>query len=199
MLWPIVAAWMSLNFPINALLSSVVFYGIPAGLLSFYRPEYIKKSLIVSLSGIPFLIIVDYIAELTGAWLWPLPHSVVPFKLFGYVSIEVLLWGFLHAYIVIMFFQYFFEKTFTKKILDSRSKKVVLLTTITFIIFLGALFIHPDILNIPYWYLVFGTIGILPLVVFEDWKYPKVFHRLLKTGAYFFYLNFTYEITALKV
>lgn len=198
LLWPIIAAWISFNFPINALFSSIIFYGIPAALLSLYRPEYVKKSLFVSFSPLPLLVIVDYIAERTGIWFWPLPDSVFP-KLFNYVSIEVLLWGFLHTYVVVLFFQYFFEKTFIKKILTKRSREALFGTSVIFIIFLIALILYPAILNIPYWYIIFGTVGILPIVIFEDLRYPRIFQRLLKTGAYFFYLNFTYEITALKI
>lgn len=199
LIWPLVAVWLSFAYQVNALLSSVIFYGIPSLLLSIYRPQSIKKSLIVSLLILPFMIIVDYVAERTGAWLWPLPDSVLPFRLFDHVSIEVLLWVFLHVYIVIMFYQYFFEKTVIKKLWDRRSKEFLLGTTFIFVLFLLTLIIYPKALHIPYWYLVFGTVGILPVVIFEELEYPMVFPKLLKTAMYFFYLNFTYEVTALKI
>lgn len=198
-LWPIVAVWLSFTFSINASLSPFVFYGPQAILLSLYRPPRIKKSLFVSLFVIPFMIICDYVAQRTGTWLWPLPDSVFPFRLFNYVSIEVLIWAFLHVYLVIMFYQYFFEKTFMKKFWDKRSKEALFGTIFIFLSFLIVLIAYPNVLNIPYWYSVFGIIGILPVVIFEDFGYPTLFPKLLKTAIYFFYLNFIYEITALKV
>lgn len=197
MLWPIFAVWISFHFSINAFLSTIVFYGGPSILLSICRPTRIKKALSVSLFTIPFMIIVDYIAESTQAWI--IPKSILPFRLFNYVPIEVLSWIFLHAYIVIMFYQYFFEKKFVKKLWDKRSKEALFGTVFILIVFLIALFAYPSVLNIPYWYLVFGLLGVLPVIIIEDLKYPNVFPKLLKTAIYFFYLNFTYEITALKL
>jgi hypothetical protein len=143
------------------------------------------------------MIVIDYIAESTGAWL--IPFSVLPYRLFGYVPIEVIMWASLHVYAVIMFYQYFFEKVFIKKIWDKKSERLLLGEMILFTLFLALLFLVPRVLNIPYWYSVFGLVGILPAVIFEDFKYPKVFQKLLKTAIFFFYLNFVYEITALKL
>lgn len=199
LLWPIVASWLSFKFSVNALLSTIIFYGIPALLLSIYRPKRIKKVFFVSLVPLPFLTIVDYVAERTGTWLWPLPHSYFSFRFFDYVSVEILIWGFLYGYAVIMFYQYFFEKIAIKKFWDKRSEEALVGTGVFFALFLIALFLYPSILNIPYWYLVFGTLGILPIVIIEDIKYPLVFPKLLKTAGYFFYLNFIYEVTALKL
>ena len=198
LLWPIVAVYLSFNFAVNALLSPVIFYGIPSILLSLLRPSAIKKSLFVSLFILPFMVIVDYIAEATQAWLWPLPQSMFP-KLFNYVWVEVLVWVFLHIYIVIMFYQYFFEKHILKRFWDRKSEEVLLGTIFISVLFMLVLIVYPKALHIPYWYLVFGTLGILPAVIFEDLKYPMVFQKLLKTAMYFFYINFTYEITALKI
>lgn len=198
-LWPIIAAWLSFRFSLNALLSPVVFYGIPSILLSFLKPSQIKKSLLVSALFLPAMIVIDYVAERTGTWTWPLPDSFFSFRFFGYVSIEVLVWVFLHIYFVVMFYQYFFEKKVLKKILDRKSEEAMLMTVIYFLVFIVTLLLSPVVLNVPYWYLVFGAFGILPAVIIEEYKYPKVFHRLLKTAIYFFYVNITYELVALNI
>ncbi|HXS14651.1 MAG TPA: hypothetical protein VN711_00810 [Candidatus Saccharimonadales bacterium] len=199
LIWPIFAFWFSRQFAINALFSSILFYGIPSLLLSLQKPSVVKKSFIVSLFIIPFMIIVDYVAELTKTWVWPLPQSILPLKLFHVVSLEVIIWAFLHTYIVILFYQYFFEKSIIKKFWNGKSREAFIGTTFIFIIFLFILYLSPIFLYIPYWYFVFGILGILPVVLLEEIRYPQVFPKLLKTAMYFFYLNFTYEITALKI
>ena len=59
--------------------------------------------------------------------------------------------------------------------------------------------IQTSYLDIPYFYLTAGIVlGIIPIsiVLFE---YPRLIAKFFKTAAYFFYLNFAYEITALKL
>lgn len=198
LIWPIAAVGLTLFFHINAFFSAIVFYGIPALILSIQKTSVVKKALFVSLFSIPLIIIVDYIAELTQTWLWPIPTSIVPYKLFGLVSAEIIVWIFLHVYVVILFYQYFFEKTLSKKFWNKRIEEATLGTLGIFVIFLFVLFLFPTVLHIPYWYAIFGLAGILPVIILEDLRYPTIFPKLLKTAVYFFYLNFTYEIMALK-
>jgi hypothetical protein len=196
-LWPIIVAWLSFSLSFNAITSLIFFYIIPSVILSAYMPQRIKKSLFVSTFILPLIIIGDCIAEYTGSWFYA---PSFPFKLSNFItSIDALLWGFFHVYFVIMFYQYFFEKSYFKKIWDEKSKEALVGTIGIFTIFLLALIIYPAILNIPYWYLAFGILGFLPIVIFEDFRYPMVFPKLLKTGIFFFYLNFVYEIVGLKL
>lgn len=199
LLWPITVFGITKIIPINAFFSSIFFFGVPSFVLSLLIPKQIKKSLTISLFILPFMTIVDYIAETTKTWIWPLPYSVIPYKLFGFVSIEVLLWAFLHVYLVIMFYQYFLGKHFKKRFWDKRSSEALFGTIAIFIFFLLSVFLTPTLLRIPYWYFIFGFAGIAPVVLLEDFRYPLIFPKLLKTACYFFYLNFTYEITALKL
>ncbi len=197
LVWPFVAVFLSFRFSINAFYSPIIFYGIPAILLSIQKPKNIYKALAVSLLSIPAIVIIDYIAELTGIWAWPLPQSLFP-RLFNLVSLEVILWVYLHFYFVIIFYEYFFEKK-KEHIWHPRSKKIVSFTLILFAIFIITLVIYPHILRIPYWYFIFGILFILPPVVMEEINFPRTFLKLIKTAIYFFYLNFAYEITALKI
>lgn len=199
LLWPIIASWISLNYPINAFFSCIVFFGIPSLILSILRPERIKKTFYVSLILVPFMAVVDYVAEKTGTWIWPLPDSIIPFRFFNVVSVEVLLWIFLHVYVVVMFYQYFFEKKYIERFWDKRAKEALISTLLFFACFVFAFIFFPKKLEVSYWYFIFGSIGILPVVILEDMGYPLVFPKLLKTAIYFFYLNLTYEIVALKV
>lgn len=199
LVWPLVAAGSAFSFPVNAFLSPLLFYGVPAILLSFRRPRFIKKALVFSLFSIPFIVVVDYIAELTGTWLWPIPDTVFSHKVFDYVSFEVIIWVFLHFYIVVLFYEYFFDKHVVDKLWYPKSNKALLLALAIFSVFLVTLLFYPVALVIPHWYLIFGSILILPPILFEEFKFPKVFFKIIKAATYFIYINFVYEVVALKI
>lgn len=196
--YPLIASLVSFRLGVNALLSTVVFFGIPAIYLSYRKPSFIKKALLFSSLSIPVMIVIDYIAELTGTWVWPIPTSIFP-KLFGYVSFEVILWAYLHCFVVVMFYEYFFDKRTRSKLIYPREKSLLLLSLSTLGVFLLFLFFSRTPLFVPYWYFIFSLIFIIPPVMFEGYKFPKVFLRLVRASAYFLYLNLVYELTALKI
>lgn len=194
--YPLIAALISFKLNVNAFFSTIVFYGIPAVYLSFKKPAFIKKALLFSTISIPAIIVIDYIAEVSGAWL--IPRSLLP-KLFGYVPIEVISWAFLHLLAVVMFYEYFFDKRTRSKLFYPREKLLFLPILFIFSLFLSLLFFTEKIFIVPYWYLIFGLLLIVPPILFEEYRYPKVFLKLVKASTYFIYLNFIYELTAIKL
>ena len=197
-LYPLLAVVLSFALHVNALFSAVVFFGIPALYLCWNKPSFITKAALFSLLSIPGMIIVDYISEFTGTWLWPLPKSILP-KLFGYVSIEVLVWAYLNVFVVVMFYEYFYDARKRSKLIYPREKKLVFIAILLFLIFLLLLLVQHGALWVPYWYLTFSLLILVPPVIFEGYKYPKVFWKLFKVACYFAYLNLAYELTALKI
>lgn len=197
--WPILAIFFSFYFSLTAFLSPIIFFGIPSLFLSLLKPQFTKKAFFASLLIEPFMIIVDYIAQITHTWVWPMPQSLFEFKIFHYVSIESLVWGFLQTYLVIIFFQFFFDYATVNKVWNKRSENALLITISLCFIFAFFLFFLPNLLKIPFWYITFGIFLITPFVVLEKVNYPKMFSQIFKAGIYFFYLNFTYEITALRI
>lgn len=197
--WPLIAAFISFNFPINFFLSSFIFFGVPAAILSLLKPNRVKKAAVASLIFTPIGLVIDYVAQINGTWKMPLPDTVFPFKFLDVVSIEGIIWGFLHVYAVIMYFSYFSEKQYIKTLWNKKSEEALALFIGIFLLFLVTLLFLPDTLKIPYWYIIFGLVSLLSVVVLEEIRFPKVFPRLLRTAFYFFYLNFVYEIVALKL
>jgi len=197
--YPIIGIFLSFNFDINAFWSAFVFFGLPAAHLCFRIPQCIKKSLLFSLFSVPMMIVIDYIAEKTETWVWPLPHSIIDFKFFGHVSIEVLVWAYLNFFVVIMFYEYFFEKRHIKRLWYPVTNQFLYWQIGIFSIFLILLFTSSNLLHIPYWYLVFGLIFLLPPIILEEIRFRTVFLKLLKASVYFFYLNLIYEVVALKI
>lgn len=180
-------------------MSALVFFGVPAVVISCIKPRYILRGTLFSLFSMPFMIIVDYIAELTGTWSWPLPHSILSFRVFNLVSLEVLMWAFLNFYVVAVFYECFFDSHRGTKLPHIKFKSAIIFTAVLFLAFLFAFLTYPELLEIPYWYAVFATTILVPPIIFQGVRFPKVLPKMLKTASYFIYLNLAYEITALKI
>ncbi len=196
-LFPIVSSVAAFLFKANAFFSVILFLGIPSLYLSLKERNHIKKAAFFSLLGLPIIIFVDYIAHLTNAWV--IPVSVLPYRLLGYVSLEVILWTFFQIYLVIMFYEYFLEEHVRDKIWYPRTKYLVLIVFGLLLIFFGFFFTAQNLLYIPYWYLIFGLSTILLPVILQALAFPRTLLKILKVVPYFFFLTFIYEITALKL
>jgi hypothetical protein len=196
--YPIIGAFLCYLLKINAFGSIIVFFGIPSLYLTLRNPKYFKKSIIFSLIlGIPSIIIIDYIAHLTGQWL--IPNSILPFRLFNFVSIEVIFWAIMNVYCVVTFYEYFMDRRLKNKVIEPHLKFLFVLLLLVIIVFLGLYYIVPNLLYIPYFYLCFGITLILIPSILHFIKHPKLILRFFETAAYFFFLTSVYEITALKL
>jgi len=197
LLYPIIATLISFIIPTGVLGSIVIFFGVPSFYLSYRAREHIKKSLIFSIIlGIPFTIVIDYIANVTRAWI--VPVSIFSYKFLGHIALEMFLWAILYSYFIIMFYEHFLDKSVSKKYYTKNTRYLVILMLVLVGIFFLFLIAKPTILHIPYSYLVMGIVfGAIPLVA-AVLNFPRLISKFLKTGAYFFFLALTYEITALK-
>jgi hypothetical protein len=126
------------------------------------------------------------------------PQSIFP-KLFGLVTLEVIIWAIFSCYFIIVFYEYFLDKHITPKLYTPKLKYLILVLAIIFILFLAILFTHPDSFRIPYFYLGWGIILLAIPFLLQLFEYPKTTSKLFMAAAYFFYLHFIYEITALKL
>lgn len=195
---PLFATLISLLFKTSAFVSVLLFFGIPALYLSLRGAKYVKKSIVfAAVTSIPLIIILDYVGHLTKAWV--IPNSILPFRLFGIVTIEVMLWALLYSYFVLMFYEYFLDKDVTKKIWLPHMKYLVAIMLVLFAAFMILFFNAPSLLHIPYFYLAFGIVLLLIPVIIELFEYPKLISKFARVGAYFFFLTFLYEVTALKL
>jgi len=198
LIWPIIAALISFLFKPNAFGSIILFLIIPSIYLSIRGKEYVKKAIIFALlTGITTIIVLDYIAHITEAWL--IPNSILPFRLFGLVTLEVILWALFTCYFIIIFYEYFIDKHRTQKVWNTKMKYVLMTALIAFVSFLIVLFASPSLLNIPYFYLIWGTIILLIPFLIQLFRYPKTTSKFFLAAAYFFYLHFIYELTGLKL
>lgn len=162
--------------------------------LSIKAREHVKRSFIFSTLTIPAGLAVDYTGHITKHWISP--NTIFPFKLLGVVPIEDLLWAFFLTYFVVIFYEYFIDKHITKKAYEPKFKYLYL---IFLFLSLGLIFMVNNVRNIPYFYLIGGIVGLLIPVLCVKTRLPNLWVKISKVFAYFFYLGFIYEITAVAL
>jgi len=199
LIWPIIATVISFLIKPKALGSVILFLAMPSIYLSFRGKNYVKKAVLFTMAaGISIMIVLDYVAQITGTWVM-YPDSILPFKLFGLVTLEIVLWALFTCFFIIMFYEYFINKHVTKIFWGPRMKYVLMFSLVIFIIFLIFFFAFPNVFNIPYFYLSWGMVVLLIPFLFQFFKYPHTTLKFFLAAAYFFYLNFIYEVTALEL
>ena len=199
LIWPIIAAILSLLLKANILVSILLFMVIPSAYLSIININAIRKAAIFSFAlSIPLAIIVDHIMEQTGGWF--LPYSVFgSLRILEFVTIEQIIWLLFYLYFIVMFYETFLEKECANKPYFSKFKYLIITLYLSLGLFVMFHFLRPELLKIDYFYLKFGLIfGALP-VLLMFLKFPALYSKLLRAGAYFFYFSFIYEITALNL
>lgn len=198
LLVPIFSAIISMTFQVSALWSVILFFMLPSLILSVVAYKYILRSIIFSIvASLPVIIVIDYVAQNSAQWL--IPHSILSFRLFGIVTLEVALWALFNFYFVIMFYEYFLDKYHNSRLIGSNFKYLAIIVISLISVFSVILFVRPELLIIPYFYLLFGLICILVPTIVEFFRRPEFAMRFLKVAGYFFYLTLFYEVAALKL
>ncbi len=192
-LFPIIASIISLLFKVNFITGILLFFGIPSIYLSIKSKNLIKKTAIVAAIFSIFLLLLDYWATINKAWL---ADSMFPFKIFGIYAIEMILWQFLFAYFIIIFYEYFFDKG-KNEIPKQNLKYFFMLIIVLFLLIVLQVISHIEIIN--YFYLWIGIILILVPIVIWFFFFQKPILKFIKAGAYFFVVYLIYELTALKL
>jgi len=204
-IWPIIASIISVfleetkTVNSNFFLSIIIFLAIPSVYLSIRNRKFVIKALIPALLiSCPLMILIEYIGY--SSLSWSFPESIFPFKIFGNVIFEVVLWAFFNSYFVVIFYESFLHHHFTKKFYGKRFKYLLIITLVAFSIFCFIGF-NKIFVNISYFYLIFGLVlfGLPIAIQFLNYSHTKkLIVKMLKASAYFFYLSFIYEFFALK-
>ncbi len=199
-IYPIVASLVSFAVKADLFWSLILFYLVPSVYLSFLHPAAIKKSAVFSLLfGMPISVIVDYLAHLSGSWAMNHSSSWLGYQIFGFTSVEQVLWAALFSYLIIMFYEYFFDQEVDRTALAPGMRRLIISTALTIGLFFLVLGFNPELLNIDYFYLRSGLILTLLPIVLVFMFLPRLSGKFLKTAAYFTIVNLIYELTALRL
>jgi len=194
----LIATWISLTGKVTFLMSTFLFFGLPAVYLSWRSPQHIKKTLFWTL--IPWFLvsfIFEYLAYVDQAWL--VLGSAFRF-LNNSFPIEDVPWGFLWAYLPIIFWKHFLDKKgdyeakFPKRIWWLIGSLVLVNAGFFWLYFWAR-----EWLYLPYFYLVMGIIFcVIPISLFI-WRYPMFLKKLTVVAIYFTFLAGLKEYVALKL
>lgn len=194
--WPVVAAIVSLLVNANFFVGICLFLILPGLFLSVRNPKYVLKSLLFSFVAIIAFIVIDYISVKGGQWFFP--HSVIPYRLFGVVAFEGVLWTFTWIYFIIMYYEYFLEEH-TPRLYYRPLKYLFIAFLILLTAFLVVKNINDSLLNIPYSYLIVGIIfTIIPLVC-TLLKFPNLFSKFMRVAVYFALFSLVWELVAVPL
>lgn len=195
-LLPVFATGFSLFLHANTLTSILVFYFPLAVYLSVRTKHAVLKTVVFSLFlTVLFGLVFDYMAYLDQAWYVP---SVFPYRIYGKIAGEDIIWSFFFVYTVVIFYEHFIDKA-KHKVLEGKAKYGILLSVILILLFFTILTFIPQILHLSYYYFWLGCL-LLFLPVLAMLSY---YHRLISgffiTAAYFFAHSLIYELTALQL
>ena len=179
------------------LLSSLLFFGLPALYISLRNVGLVWKSFLFALLfSIPMSIFVDTLSALNGSYV--IPKTIFPFKILGISTLELYIFSFLWVFFSVLFYEHFFDHG---KKGDRISKHIkgflyfvgILCSTVVFLFYTNKAWLY-----IPYFYLILGILFLLlPLAGFLLY-YPKFIPRFVVISLYFFYFLMIYEMAALK-
>lgn len=194
---PLLAILVSLSFRVNFLISMLLFYGSPSlYLVARNSRGATKRALFFACLALPVGIVGDYLAATDLSWI--IPISVFPIRLFGKISIEGLIWGFLTIFSVTMFYEHFLDKG-RHTVFDKNMKYLACLALIIVTLFLSGYLLNQQLLHIDYLYLKGGFMALfLPAVLFLCF-YPRFIGKYVKIMAYFFVIAVLHEITGLQL
>lgn len=194
----ILAGILTVAFSVTKFVSIFLFFGLPCLYLIWRNRQIFKKSFTFAfLFSIPLSVFVDTLATLDGSWY--VPHSIVPFRLFGVATFEVWLFGLLWVLFVILFYKHFFDHKKASDQFPKKFRKLLYLFAILITAVVITYILRPTLLVIPYFYNWFSlTFVVSPLILFLASR-PKFLPRFALQGIYFFITLLIYELAALQV
>ena len=195
-LFPIISTTLSLSLKTNFLISILLFFVLPSVWLTIRLKQNIRKSLIFSLIvSLPATLVIDSVAVINRVWL---TTSLFSFRLLGIVSIEQFLWGFLFVYVVVVYYQHFFDRKGSRTI-SKRMKYLIYITLILLSVFFVLFHTSRELLNLKYCYFIGGGIIYLLPIIGILFSFPNLILKFVKTQIYFTFLSILFELTALKL
>lgn len=197
LIWPVIAALVSLHFAVNYLVSGLIFLAAPAVIISwFQRDIVVKDGIFALLLSVPFTFIIEYLSHGTGAYQ---VESMFGLTVFELITVDSFIWAFFAAYLPVAFFEFAIEDHRNKEVFPDRMRYFAALSVLVVAVALIALPRLPTTLNIPYYYLIQGVVLFVVPIAAAFHEYPSEIRKILEAGAYFFYFAIIYELTALQL
>ncbi len=132
---------------------------------------------------------------------WNVNTSIAgSYRLFGYATIDNIIWSILFVYFIVVFYEVFLDKHVkNSKLYYPHLKYLIIFSLIVFLTFIYLYFNNPSILRIQHFYFKVGLIVGPAPIIFMLLKSPKIYSRFLKLIMFFFFLSFAHEISSLAL
>lgn len=160
------------------------------------RKNLLKIFLAVIVFGTIFGFLLEFMAEINLAWV--VPRAVFNWRLFGFFPVlDIILGYMLMTLLIVVFYEHFLDDERNKRISKNFLWALVpssIVSTIILLIYL----INPDLLRVPYFYLITGTLAVIFPLTMSLHK-PKFLRKFLEVAAFFFGVWFLSELVGLKV
>jgi len=176
----------------------MLFFAVPAIYLLIRQPKQLKRLAAALLAGVMASISFDLLAEHNNAWIWsPFNEPVFPYKLFGVIGIDVMIWYFFWILFTIIFYEHFFEqKKFESEKISPQFKKLIMFLFTVLALIVALYYLWPEVLKFEYAYLYLGFLVSAPLY-YLIYKKPHLVIKLLKAGLFNVFLFLSYELVAI--
>jgi hypothetical protein len=191
------AAWCSLYFRLGVVGSVVLYLVVPTLYLCFREKKNYLKILLACTMLTAFGTSLDVIGEHNLTWHIALSSPVLTYLVWGVTPVGLLLWGFCVAFFTIVFYEHFLDDEKHPALSKNFLYALIPSGLLFFIVGFTAL-LNPHALDAPYAYLLLFGAAELPLL----WvllRKPTLLYKMLWLGAFFFALNFIFELTALSL
>jgi hypothetical protein len=197
LVWPIIATLLTLILRANYLSSQLLFWGVPAILLTFWATRSSAKAALCSLIATAFGIACNLIFYLNGQWY--VLSTVFHSRLLGLMAWEDILYFFLFFYVPILAWEHFFERQTPEPLWGRRMRLLGILFTLFCLVVALAWVWVPGMLLIPYFYLIVTVALFVAPLTLTLYYHPKLGPKFIRIGAYFAYLALLFEVTSIAL
>lgn len=191
----IFAAISTLAFHLTYYQSSLLYFLLPSIFLFVRKTKSLKKILITSFGGTFLGISYDLYATVNKAWIIPANQLITPWKLFGLVPADDVIWFCCWVLFITTFYEHFLDHDRTNK-LSHHFTWAVGISLVTLVISCSLYYLSPSFLLTPYAYLLLILTNI-PLLVFFTFQHTSLFKKFLKISIYFIPVFVLFELTGL--
>ena len=193
--WPFVSAAFIYAFSIPFIFAPFLLFGVPGIYLSWRKPSIVKKSLLFTVLIVSTVSwALDHMAFLDKTWY--ADNSILRI-LGGTIPIEDIIFGVFWSYFGIVFCEYFLVHDQHKFKFNPAIRYLIALLALGVSIFFGLYFLKSNLLYQPYFYIKFGLVMLVPIILLTIIKFPKLTKKLIFIGIYFFCISFVGEYVGL--
>ncbi len=192
----IIAALCCVFLRLNLISSIVLFFLVPSAYLTTKSKNILRPFIYAVIISTTVGLLFDYIGALNHTWYTI--QSIFPWRIFNLIPFENPLWSFLYFYTILITYEYFWAE-------KVKYMKRGITATLIFIVFVFTAYslVHVYnpylIANIPYVYLIFGTVFfIIPTFTYLLFN-RKDLNKFLLVAAYIIPLGFINEITSVAL